>query len=660
MRVRKKNRISRKRCLRTMAILMASVTILSAGSGQLVYASQTDSKVQISDEKTEEKEEKLIVYLNGESGKDKNSGESRKKAVKTFERAAELAGDYGVIRICGLVTVEDETWELPDGVAVRRAEDFEGPLVKVTGSLVLENVRMYTEDFTGDGEVEGTVEKEKVYVPKRIVIKEPKELSELPLTKCEGDGVFAWAEEDFVPSEYETECKVIFHPYDMKAVDYTEEKGWDEESETVTRIITVFVESLKPEEDEEVTEPTQTPEQEPTPTPEEPETTPEATPEPTKEPAPTPETPTPEPTQIPDKKPDQEPTPIPGVPDTTPEATPTPGVPETTPEVTPTPEVPESTPEATPTPEVPEITPAPGEDHEQIPEAPEKVLTEEKKAAAYQVQNLIDYLPTEIESYEVVEAVVDATREYAALCEEQRALLAAGTYEKLVAAQEASAVYNRQCNGVTIEGDFPWYIQFIVELKNEKEDPSVLESYNVDTFITPYDMKLWDMMHGVEYTLNGQQVKVTMPAPDGKIYTQLVVVHYMEDGSVEYITPINNHDGTISFVTSSFSPYNVAGSKIAGSKPIVGDTDKVYGGSKPGISVKPPTNKPSNKPSRPSITKPSNNQNQSSSHKKPVGTNTSDWVPRTGDEQQPWLYAGIAVGALIVLIAAVLVKRKNK
>ena len=86
-----------------------------------------------------------------------------------------------MIRICGTVTVdEEEIWELPSGVSIRRAEDFEDALVRVTGCLKLDNVRLYTEDITGDGEVEGAAEKEKVYVPKVITVKVQKHCQRFP------------------------------------------------------------------------------------------------------------------------------------------------------------------------------------------------------------------------------------------------------------------------------------------------------------------------------------------------------------------------------------------------------------------------------------------------------------------------------------------------
>ena len=628
MRIHKNKGISKKRCLRTMGVLLASVMVVSSGEVSYVFADSEGKKTEISDEK----EEKRIIYLNGKSGKDSNSGESSKKAVRTFEQAAKLSGDYGVIRICGTVTVKgNEVWELPSGVSVRRAENFEGFLVKVEGSLVLDNVRMFAEDITGDGSIEGAVEKEKVYVPKKLVMDEPMELSELPLTKCEGDGVFSWADETFIPSEYETECKVIFYPYDTKTVDYSKEKGWDEEKERIVRTVLVQVTSLKSVEEAPV------------------EPTPEVTPGPTVEP--TPEV-TPEPTVEP-----------------TPEITPEPTV-EPTPEVTPEPTV-EPTPEVTPGPTVeptPEVTPGQPLPEQEKPTEQQPVLTPEEIQAAAQVQNQIDYLPTEVTAIEVVEAIIDASQSYQALSEAQKGCLAADAYDKLLQAQERAAVFNRQISGVTIEGDFPWYVQFRVELKNEQEDVSVLEDYNVDTFITPYDMVLWDLMSDTEYSLNGQQVKVTIPAPDKEIYTQLVIVHYMDDGSVEYITPVYNNDGTMSFITTSFSPYNLAGTKIAGSKPLVGNIDKAYpskpsgqntltGGSSNSSSGT-PAKRPNSTGSRPNTTgkKPS-----SSSGNK--GNTVTTWVPQTGDEQMPFQYVGMGAAALAVLIFAgtvIVIKRRKK
>lgn len=631
--MKKNNKPAAKRYMKTVGMVMASVMVLSSTTGQMVYAESAKDQKDTQD--GEKKEEKTIVYLNGKTGNDKNSGESQDEAVKSFEKAAELAGSCGVIRICGTVTVdEEETWELPSGVSIRRAEDFEDALVRVTGCLKLENVRLYTEDITGDGEVEGAAEKEKVYVPKVITIKDTKALSEISLEGCDGDGVFSWEKEDAVPTEYETDYQVVFHPYDTKKIDYSKEKGWDEDSETVTRKVTVRVSSLKPE----VTptpEATDTPEVTPTP---------EATPEVTV---------TPEPT-------------------TTPEVTPQPeSTPQPTPEVT-EPEVPPTDP-AEPTPETPK--PQPELPSDTVPETPADTestegsgLTWEQMNEIATVQEQLDFLPSEVTTTEEVEAIVAATKEYEALSEAQKAYIEADSLVLLQTAQEQAKTVNRTSNGVTVDGDFPWYIQFQVQLNNDKSDSSVLNGQNVDTFISPYEMKLWDMMNDNEYQLNGQQVRITMPAPDAQLYTQLVVIHYLKDGSIEYITPIYNADGTLSFVTTSFSPYNVAGLKIAGSQSLVGNTDKAYtnkntttSGSTttkltPNVSAG-NTGSSSNGSTSGSVTKKNTQKSQT---QQAYGTTLKRVNPKTGDYQQTAWYAGLAAAALAALGIAGKKNRKKE
>lgn len=633
--MKKNNKPAAKRYMKTVGMVMASVMVLSSTTGQMVYAESAKDQKDTQD--GEKKEEKTIVYLNGKAGNDKNSGESQDEAVKSFEKAAELAGSCGVIRICGTVTVdEEEIWELPSGVSIRRAEDFEDALVRVTGCLKLDNVRLYTEDITGDGEVEGAAEKEKVYVPKVITVKDTKTLSEISLESCDGDGVFSWEKEDAVPTEYETDYQVVFHPYDTKKIDYSKEKGWDEDSETVTRKVTVRVSSLKPE----VTptpEATDTPEVTPTP---------EATPEVTEPTDPGSEVTHPDTTITP------EPTEVPDVP-TEPE------VPPTDP-TEPTPETPKPQPEV-PSDTVPE-TPADTESTEGAG------LTWEQMNEIATVQEQLDFLPSEVTTTEEVEAIVAATKEYEALSEAQKAYIEADSLVLLQTAQEQAKTVNRTSNDVTVDGDFPWYIQFQVQLNNDKSDSSVLNGQNVDTFISPYEMKLWDMMNDNEYQLNGQQVRITMPAPDDQLYTQLVVIHYLKDGSIEYITPIYNADGTLSFVTTSFSPYNVAGLKIAGSQSLVGNTDKAYtnkntttSGSTttkltPNVSAG-NTGSSSNGSTSGSVTKKNTQKSQT---QQAYGTTLKRVNPKTGDYQQTAWYAGLAAAALAALGIAGKKNRKKE
>ena len=103
--MKKNNKPAAKRYMKTVGMVMASVMVLSSTTGQMVYAESAKDQKDTQD--GEKKEEKTIVYLNGKTGNDKNSGESQDEAVKSFEKAAELAGSCGVIRICGTVTVDE-------------------------------------------------------------------------------------------------------------------------------------------------------------------------------------------------------------------------------------------------------------------------------------------------------------------------------------------------------------------------------------------------------------------------------------------------------------------------------------------------------------------------------------------------------------------------
>ena len=159
-----------------------------------------------------------------------------------------------------------------------------------------------------------------------------------------------------------------------------------------------------------------------------------------------------------------------------------------------------------------------------------------------------------------------------------------------------------------------------------------------------------------------------MPAPDDQLYTQLVVIHYLKDGSIEYITPIYNADGTLSFVTTSFSPYNVAGLKIAGSQSLVGNTDKAYtnkntttSGSTttkltPNVSAG-NTGSSSNGSTSGSVTKKNTQKSQT---QQAYGTTLKRVNPKTGDYQQTAWYAGLAAAALAALGIAGKKNRKKE
>ncbi len=659
--------MKKKVLMKMSGLLLAAVLVVSSGAAQFVLAASGQEAADV------QEEEKMIVYLDGKSGSDKNSGEDSEHAVKSFERAAELTGDYGVIRICGTVTIKGEsTWELPNGVSVRRAEDFEGSLVKVEakGKLILDNVRIYAEDITGDGKVEGAVEREKVTVPATLTVKDPVALSEIPLTKCEGDGVFVWEDEDFVPTEYETACTVVFYPYDSNAVDYSGEKGWDEDRSAVIRQITLVVEALEPVQDEDGEETAQDPavtEEAQDPSAEQPSTGAQEPVTDTQQPSAGAQEPVTD-TQQPPAGAQQPAT------DTQQSQT-----------GAQTPEQPASGQE-TSAGETGKTEPS-GSDVSQEPAAPDasadadadgeqqdsvsSVLqgmgsgilgsndltadSTQQESPLQTVQAQIMALSDTVDSQEAVLAVVEVTKAYEALTDLQKELFSDDAAARLLSLQELAGVYNRQRDGVTIEGDIPWYVQLQVAHSNDKNDTSVLIAYNVDTFITPYDLSLWDLMRDEEYHLDGLEVKITMPSPDMSLYKQLVIVHYLQDGTVEYLTPVDNGDGTITFLTTSFSPYNIAGSKV-----LVGSTDKVYSStsSTSGTKTSNTTSSGSSK------VKKNSGSSAATSKANSAKTSTSTSIsrnPNTNDTTgSVVVYVVVAAAALAAVICLLVIGQKRK
>ena len=733
---RNRKPMGRKKCLKMMGVLLASAMVTAGTGGQAVYASGQDSHIEKSDK---ENKEEHVIYLNGESGSDSNSGTSAKRAVKTFRKAARLAGEEGKILICGTVTVEgEETWELPDGVSIRAAEGFSDPLVCVTGSLTLENIWITESQITGDGEVEGAVRESLVKVPEVISIEQPCPLSEISLEECEGQGTFSWENEDAVPSAWETVYQVIFRPEDPDAEDYSQEEGWVEESGVVIRQVTVRVLSLEEAgEDGADQETSETPEdggsQGESGTGEVPDSSGEGNTGSEAGEAPDAGEDTGSGTEeMPDagagSGSETEETPDTGdsgnengefpeegtdgdnsgnqAPDAgesgsgqeQPGTGETPGDGNQTPENGGQDETDEGDPatggedgsaagegEESEDSDVPEDGSAqqPGDGTENpdagsqtpdtgtAPSGDETAgeaggLTGEEQQQAADVQALLDALPEQAASLDDVNLVVEATRAYLSLNDASRETLNAESVRHLEALQQQSAALNRTSGGVTIEGDFPWYVQFRAQYYSQEDQLTLPQNSGADTVIAPYDMLLWDLMNQQEYHLKGQQVRITMPAPDMNMFSQLVVLHYLEDGSVEYITPVNNGNGTISFLTTSFSPYNLAGSQV-----LVGNTNWLYtpaatGGNSSGSSGSTQTSQSGTSSSGRGGSQGSGSQTQtltgSVSQAVSSGSQSSSRVNRvaaTNDPQNPLLYAGIGAAALIILAGAAVGAKKT-
>ena len=70
------------------------------------------------------KENGAQVYLNGVSGQDSNDGTTAQQAVRTLQKALELAGDGGTILVTGYVMLEDAGEITLNNVTIKRDASY--------------------------------------------------------------------------------------------------------------------------------------------------------------------------------------------------------------------------------------------------------------------------------------------------------------------------------------------------------------------------------------------------------------------------------------------------------------------------------------------------------------------------------------------------------
>ena len=450
------------------------------------------------------------VYLNGSGGSDSADGSSEAAAVQSFGRAKELAGGSGEILVCGTVyTSGDTTWSLPGGVSLRRAPGFSGAIVNISGTLTLKNISLSSGDISGSGSIAGEDKTEPSEEPTKEPTTEP--------TKEPTAG-----------------------PTKEPTAEPTKEPTAEPTKEP----------TAEPSE-EPTAEPTAEPSEEPTKEP-----TAEPSKEPTKEPTAEPsEEPTKEPTAEPSAEPTKEPTAEPSEePTKEPTAEPT-AEPSEEPTKEPTAE-PSEEPTKEPTKE-PTAEPS---------EEPTKEPTKEPEKESGPLENLQVSAGNE----EDVQTILEAYQWYEGCTEDEQSMVPQDLVIRLKKAQSACKVYNRTSNGITVSGEFPWYVQFRVTQGSQDAN------FDLGDLLGSYDMELWNLLEDEPYDLNGTPVTVTIPVSDADKYEKISVIHYLEDGSYEVLTP-EVLDGAIRFTTTSFSPYSVAGEgRIAGSTVLVGPGDAIY------------------------------------------------------------------------------------
>lgn len=169
------------------------------------------------------------------------------------------------------------------------------------------------------------------------------------------------------------------------------------------------------------------------------------------------------------------------------------------------------------------------------------------------------------QSPEAVAAVIAVSEAFDKMTEKQLSQLPESVLAQLAGYQQEAALYSRQSEtGVTVtdeEEALPWHIG--VEATQIDEAPGkeqVIEEAgdSKKVSVVSYDIKLCDLKDGTYYKLpDGSKVLVTIPMPDLKGYSEPVVYHIKDDGTIEYME-YTSEDGYLKFYAGSFSIYGVA------------------------------------------------------------------------------------------------------
>ncbi len=303
----------------------------------------------------------------------------------------------------------------------------------------------------------------------------------------------------------------------------------------------------------------------------------------------------------------------------------------------------------------------------------------EKKATAQKEQvtgsDALESVKVNISSSSDVDTVVQAYKYYESLTDKEKSKLSQSQIIRLKSAQSAVKQFNSSSNGIYVNGDLPWYVQFRVE----KIGQTGSTSSDLSQLLGSYEMTLWNLLEDCPYTLaSGETVTVTVPVENAEDYENVTILHYLSDGSYEELEP-EISDGTVSFVTRSFSPYSISGvsTRIAGSNLLVGSLDKVYKKSSGSTGSTSTNSTNSSKTSTSSgksstsnssasysstLSSSSTNSSSSTSSTSKTASNKVAVAVKTGDTSGivPYIVtAGVGAAAIIVLIIYGNLKKKH-
>ncbi len=171
--------------------------------------------------------------------------------------------------------------------------------------------------------------------------------------------------------------------------------------------------------------------------------------------------------------------------------------------------------------------------------------------------NTINNLPTSIDSLDDVNSIIEATKIYNSLSEDQKSKVS--NLDALQNLQEQSKSKLHSNNDITIDG-VDWYVKLVaVPISSDVSACArIYNKLNSEYILSLYDIYLWNTLTDTRYNLpEGESVVVTVPAPDLTYFERPTGIHEQSsDGKISYMT-LNFNGNKVSFETSSFSAMGI-------------------------------------------------------------------------------------------------------
>ena len=179
-----------------------------------------------------------------------------------------------------------------------------------------------------------------------------------------------------------------------------------------------------------------------------------------------------------------------------------------------------------------------------------------EKTKEAQLISIIGTLPDSVKNLDDVNAVVEASRIYNSLSDEDKNKITnADILKKL---QEQVKAFHHVSNDVRIDG-VDWYLKLVVvPISTDAEVCGrIYKKLNSEYILSLYDVYLWDTLNDRKYSFTEDKtVVISVPAPDLTYFVRPTGIHENTNGRIDYLS-LTFSNGRVFFETTSFSPMGI-------------------------------------------------------------------------------------------------------